>query len=317
MQRLTSADRERGAVAVVVAILMVALLGMAALAVDVGGLWAKRRQLQNGADAGALAIAQACAKGACGSTSATANSYASSNVNDGAATGTVLELTAGKVTVRTADTQQHWFARIWGSNDSNVHAQATAVWGGPNAGATFPLAFSVCEWNWQNGGPGGLDSTVQRKIVLTKTSTSNCVGPSGNVVPGGFGWVDPTSGTCTIASLVNGWITSSTGNTPPNGCNPSNFDALVGKTVLIPVFDNYTGTGNNASYHVYGYAAFRFTGYYFSGQYKNWPTSGVAGCSGSERCIAGYFTRYVDLNEVLTTDGGGPSLGLSIISLIK
>jgi hypothetical protein len=314
MQRLRD---ERGAVAVIVALLMVPVIGLAALAIDASAMWSKKQQLQNGADAGALAIAQNCAKGACGNASGTANSYASSNVNDGAATGIVLSPnpvlpTSGTVTVQTTDSQQHWFARIWGSNDSTIHARATAVWGGPHGGATFPLAFSICEWNWQTG---GLDSTTQHKIVLTKTSTSNCVGPSGNVVPGGFGWVDPSTGTCTTASIINGWLNSSTGNTPPSGCTPSDFNAVIGKTVLIPIFDNYTGTGNNASYHVYGYAAFKFTGYYFSGQYKNWPPPPLATCSGNERCIAGYFTRYVDLSEVLTTDGGGPQLGLSIISL--
>ncbi len=53
---------ERGAVSVLVAILMVVLLGFAALAVDIGVLYAERTQLRNGADAAAIAIAQKCAK---------------------------------------------------------------------------------------------------------------------------------------------------------------------------------------------------------------------------------------------------------------
>ena len=55
-------DRERGAVSVLIAILMVSLLGFTALAVDVGMLYAERTQLRNGADAAALAIAQKCAR---------------------------------------------------------------------------------------------------------------------------------------------------------------------------------------------------------------------------------------------------------------
>ena len=66
MQRLRK--DERGAVAIIVALVMVVLLGFAAIAVDISAMWAEKRQLQNGADAGALAIAQDCAKGACGST---------------------------------------------------------------------------------------------------------------------------------------------------------------------------------------------------------------------------------------------------------
>jgi len=51
--------REEGAVLVLVAILCVVLLGFAALAVDIGYLYVIRNELQNGADAGALAGAGA------------------------------------------------------------------------------------------------------------------------------------------------------------------------------------------------------------------------------------------------------------------
>jgi Flp pilus assembly protein TadG len=54
---------EKGAVAIIVAVLMVAVLGCAAIAVDVGAMYAEKAQIQNGADATALAIAGDCAKG--------------------------------------------------------------------------------------------------------------------------------------------------------------------------------------------------------------------------------------------------------------
>lgn len=65
LRRLRGRGAERGAVAVLVAILFGSgvLLGMGALVVDVGGMYAERAQLQNGADAGALAVATGCAKG--------------------------------------------------------------------------------------------------------------------------------------------------------------------------------------------------------------------------------------------------------------
>ncbi len=60
-----SPGRDNGAVSVLVAVLLGAgvLLGMGALVIDVGAIHAERRELQNGADAAALAIAQECAKG--------------------------------------------------------------------------------------------------------------------------------------------------------------------------------------------------------------------------------------------------------------
>jgi len=56
---------ERGAVSTIVAVLLMGgvVMGMLALTVDVGNAWAERRQLQNGADATALALASQCASG--------------------------------------------------------------------------------------------------------------------------------------------------------------------------------------------------------------------------------------------------------------
>lgn len=60
MRRLND---EQGGVAVFVAILLVVMFGMGALVLDVGHMYWERRQLQNGADAAALALAAQCAEG--------------------------------------------------------------------------------------------------------------------------------------------------------------------------------------------------------------------------------------------------------------
>src|ERR1035438_6105259 len=67
--RLLGRD-ERGAIGVLVAVLLGAgvLTGMGALVVDVGQLYQERAELQNGADAAALAVAKSCATGTCAPT---------------------------------------------------------------------------------------------------------------------------------------------------------------------------------------------------------------------------------------------------------
>ena len=55
--------REEGVVAVVAAICLVVLMGAIALTIDVGGLFYRRREMVNGADAAALAAAMECSKG--------------------------------------------------------------------------------------------------------------------------------------------------------------------------------------------------------------------------------------------------------------
>jgi Flp pilus assembly protein TadG len=90
LARLRGAEpRDEGAVALLAAVLFGfgVILGMAALTVDVGRLYAERRQLQNGADAAALAVAQDaarnCSSGSCAPASRAAF-YANANAKDGA-----------------------------------------------------------------------------------------------------------------------------------------------------------------------------------------------------------------------------------------
>jgi Flp pilus assembly protein TadG len=305
---------DQGAVAVIVAIVMTVLLAMAAVSIDATASWARQHQLQNGADAAALAIAQNCARNACGSPATTAQTYVNSNSYDSPALASVLGPSAGVVTVHATDPSfQHWFAPVLGpDHDSSViGAEATAKYGWPVSGTTLPITFSWCEWNTQTG---GLGSTTEHVINFTKKSVSVCTGPSGLSVPGGFGWVKTTTpGKCDTASMINQIIGSDTGNVPPNGCTNANFLALLNTVILIPIFDQYAESGANATYHVYGYAAFKFTGYYFNNTFK----SPSPPCSSPNRCLKGYFTRYVDLNEVLEIGTIGPQLGAAIVTLVK
>jgi Flp pilus assembly protein TadG len=81
---------DQGVIAIIVAICMVMLLGFATIVIDVGTLYAERRQLQNGADAAALGVAIDCAKAATcnggGTAMGTATPLANGNALDNATT---------------------------------------------------------------------------------------------------------------------------------------------------------------------------------------------------------------------------------------
>ncbi len=318
MQRV---ERERGAVSVMVALLIVALIGFTAIGIDVAATAADAQQLQNGADSAALAIGQDCAFGSCGIPSATAQTFAVANKNDGDVTATVLTSSlsraTGHVTVQAAGVTSHWFAPVLGIDQTAVTRRATVEWGAPAGGATAPLTFSECEWYAQTGtnplGPN--PPPTQLTVFLSKTSNAGgCNKPnSGNYVPGGFGFIDTIVGKCSAVTDDNNNASSSTGNTPPIGCSPADFQKLVasGASVLIPLFDNYGGTGTNAWYHISGYAAFKFTGYNFGGQYKTNP----APCAGNERCISGYFMQFVDASGGIVLDPNSTDFGALVIRL--
>jgi Flp pilus assembly protein TadG len=316
MQRLTPrrARRlrgERGAAAVLIALVLVPLLGFAAIAVDIGAVYAERARLQTAADAAALAVAQDCARGNCGDMQATASAMVAANDPDVATAPPVLSSSPLSVTVSGDKPTRHWFAPVLGIDSTQVRASATVAWGEPGAGtAVLPLTFSLCSFTAQTG---GLASTTSQTVYFTKTANDGCTGPSGNAVPGGFAYLDTTGGKCQAASARGGQSVSSTGNSVPSPCSTTDFSAWIGRTVLLPLYDQAGSTGSNAWYHVYAYAAFTLTGYSLGGQYKTSP----APCGGNDRCIAGYFTRFVDLSDRFTYTTDGPDTGASILRLIR
>jgi Flp pilus assembly protein TadG len=319
MQRLTDLFRrrlsdERGASAVVFALLLVPILGFAAIAVDVGALYAERARLQVAAYAAAIAVAQDCSRGNCGDMLATARAMVVANDGDASAAQPVLSSAPLSVTVTGSTPVQHWFAPVIGHDSTGVSATATVGWGGPSGGtAVLPLTFSWCEFAQQTG--GGLPSgSVVRTIYFTKTShTTGCTGPSHNIVPGGFAYLDTDAAKCAATTGLGGQWFSSTGNSVPSACSTADFSKWVGQTVLLPLFEESGATGSNAWYRIYGYAAFKLTGYSLGGQYDTSPKP----CNGNERCVSGYFTRFVELSDAWNYSPNAPQLGASILRLIR
>jgi Putative Flp pilus-assembly TadE/G-like len=174
---------ERGVVAVIVAILLGTgvLTGICALVIDVGQIYQERAELQNGADAAALAVAKSCALGAC--TPAVAGQLAdgnASNLTGGTegiglvcgsgslggcppstgsiadcppppATGTnFVDVHTSTLTASGSTLLPPVFARtLLGSSyqGTTVHACAQAEWGGPSTATADALTISACEWD--------------------------------------------------------------------------------------------------------------------------------------------------------------------------
>lgn len=182
-------DGGRGAIGVLVAILIGGgvLFGMAALVVDVGQIYQNRAELQNGADAAALAVAKSCAAGACTASTAFATTYADANASQltgGAANvnfvcGAQGNIAVGSGTCPVAATTNVCPANppsganyvdvetstlmpggstvlppvfaetlVGGSHaGSTVYACAQAEWGGPLTSGTVGFTISACTWD--------------------------------------------------------------------------------------------------------------------------------------------------------------------------
>jgi Flp pilus assembly protein TadG len=147
----SSMDSERGATAVLIAIALVALLGMLSLTADGGLLFLKFRGMRNANDAAALAAAQSCGKDeGQGAADSQANLLATSNVADAIPTQAAVyspscDAPAGNVTVFYEGQQPLFLSQVIGvDSPKTVRAQATASWGGAGAAVNvLPLMLSL------------------------------------------------------------------------------------------------------------------------------------------------------------------------------
>jgi hypothetical protein len=297
---------------------MVALCGFAALSLDVGALYAERTQLQNGADAAALAVAQDCADGSCVDTAATARSFANVNANDGAANVSVPTVTANSVSVAVSTRERGGsgslalaFAPVLGIDSKTVGATASAAWGSPRTGtAAIGMTFAPCVFK--------LDGAVQVISMHGDVGGVSCssTSPSGKVLPGGFGWLKDTGGNCraTVTAGTAATVSGSTGVSLPPGCEAL-LTSMGGETILLPVYSDLGGTGASAYYQIRGWAAFKLLGWNFPGLSYHNQTYAGAHCKGACKGIIGQFISFVSLDDTFTL--GGPSLGTSVVTLTK
>lgn len=306
MQRLSD---DRGAVAVIVALLMVPLLGFAAISIDIAATHAEKQQLQTGADAAALAIAQDCSRDefSCSTPQNTAQHFATANSHSD---GTVAHArkTGQRVRVSNEAVREHWFAPVLGIDSTKVHASATAGWGFVSGGTSLPFIFSHCEFLKQTN-DGTVSDTTKYQLRDSKNSNSDCQSKptSGNFVPGGFGWITPDSGICGATARIGEEVKTDPGANVPNACK-TELPKMLNQTIVLPLFENYRGNGNNGWYQVHGYFAFTMTGYSFPGN-----TSGLVSC---DRCIEGYLTKYVDQSGDFEHSPTAPDLGASVVELL-
>lgn len=321
---------EEGLSLVLVAVTLVTLIGMVAFAVDVGAIYSERRELQSGATAAVLAIAEDCGVGLpcdSGSAMATAEDYADANATDLAASIHTLDLDTNAQTVSViAQTESPsgstifapFFAQVIGFSGGTVGASASAAWGFPRSGTTFPLIISDCEWDQiEDDDEDDSNNPIVVIYFHDGNTAEECNAQAGQdmdgdgVLAGGFGWLDTGGDDCIAEVVVDEWVYEDPGASASSGCTPEALETmLLDQDVLIPYFNDAQGLGANGQYLVSGLGPFHVTGYNFGGQYKA-PSAATAPCTGDERCVAGYVTNATITNG----DLGGEDRGALIVKL--
>jgi Flp pilus assembly protein TadG len=150
----------RGQVMIIFALATFVLVGMMALAVDVGFLMAERRQVQSAADAAALAAAQSALDNDLAGMTAAAQSYATENAGNGA-TVTVNPNAAGPGTAEryvevivTIDVQRFFLGAVYQGDWSTTASAMAAVEGIDGNYALITLDESAIPGIYLNGNTG-------------------------------------------------------------------------------------------------------------------------------------------------------------------
>jgi Flp pilus assembly protein TadG len=291
---------EDGAVAVLVAIILVIMVGTAAFVVDIGNLMWERRMLQNSADAAALASAQSLVDGD-GEDAAygVARDYADANNGRGAHVlrpvdadpGFVVDANSVTVTARTGSYEDQgslnsFLARVLGVDSYASRASATASWGRITRGRTIPIAFCERAWNhyagWDDDGdfmPSGPPAHILKfgnPPSGTLPAEDTCTNPSYDPYPGGFGFLERDD-ECMAVTDDGQWYKGSNGQNPHQPHSPCHVTELYqllrliidgeeptapDSEVLIPIFDAYRGSGSSGEFRIVGFGAFKLEGYY-------------------------------------------------------
>jgi Flp pilus assembly protein TadG len=328
-------DNEKGAAGVLVAVMMLVLIGVGAIAVDVGQIYAERAELQNAADSAALAGAQICSEST-GCTQADADalalSMANQNSKDGRSNVRFVDLSVpGQVTVSTSTVngsdESGFLSRLFSSALNtpavSVGATATAVWENTGAAGVFPLVFDQCQI-------GTAYAPADTTVLFNQHGKSPCVGsPSGHHIPGGFGWLDET-GSCDAAADSDGWVGSNTGTSKtPASCTPtldawrSAIDHSQGQyaTAYLPIFDDGDKGGSHGRFHLIGVAEIELHGWSFVkdedglSSPRSDPACEAFFKKGTDRGICGQFQRFIPWADRFLDPG--PYFENSVVRLIQ
>lgn len=212
-----------------------------------------------------------------------------------------------------------------GYRGSQVAACARVAFGSPSTAAGFAVTLSTCEWNtmtaggtsyWSQPGAALPPASAEKPIYLHNTTgASTCpAGPSGWDAPGGFGWLDDPTATCTATVSAGATYGGNTGASASNPCQTALHNAYTSRQqILMPVYDGISASGTNTTYHLAGFSAFVLTGWWLPGtNTKSW-LSGRNLCTGSNKCLYGYFTT--DLLPATTPLSLGTNYGMTAIHL--
>lgn len=280
---------ESGVSLPLMALSMVAIIGMLSLVVDLGNGWRTRRALIPATDAAALAAAQDYVNGDDGC-ALTAGNYLTQNAAGAALVSCVpfeYNPDQGQVTVTATDNVDTWFAGVIGRGDYPTQSVTTAVWGTPlTVTGLRPIGLCIegsTELQEVVDNPPATETLI--RIEYDKDQPNDCGGGS---IPGNWGTIDFDGGSNSNSDTKD-WVRDgypgqvSFSNHPVTDCSgePHCYEGDTGALAglnnelqtlensgiyfTLPVFNFVEGNGANAEFHLMGVIRVRLIDYKVNG----------------------------------------------------
>jgi Flp pilus assembly protein TadG len=305
---------ERGQAFVVMTLSLAMIIGMAALALDVGHWFRDKRRLQGTSDAAALAGAQQLPDNPSGARTMALN-YA--NMNGGDVAGADITVSSqyqanDTITVNGRRNDSGMFTGLFGITNVNITSHSKVRVGPPADVLHVAPMVVFC-------GHSLIQNCNNDHAPTFNVPTDLNFDPMG--APGAFGMLNldgesGTIGTSTEATWISqgfdkylglGKYKSDPGAKFSGQPVQSALTSRLNTTLLFPVFKTLTGTGQNAQYDIIGWIGFYLTGF---------------DVHGNGAVLHGYFTQYIAqgiLSQHAPGSGGVPSsfFGVRSIQLVE
>jgi hypothetical protein len=302
----------RGQTLVITVVFLTTLLGMSALAIDVGSWYKQKRDLQATADAAALAGAQALPEST-DDAKALAIRYAASNggsLDDSGINFSSQITSHDTINVRLTKDAPGFFSKVFGIDSVSVGAHASAR--ADNINAALHVAPITVNWKHPMLACHPLPCPDATEIDLADLHK-----PGSGDAAGAFGLIDlmQDDNGSVGASTLGQWITQGFDEYMPLGgyySVPSAkfnsvevrdaMDVSIGQELLFPVYNSITGPGSTAVYNIIGWVGFHVTGF---------------DPSGSNGKVYGWFTRRIAEGIQVSPGDTDPDYGVRAVQLVN
>lgn len=302
MKKICCWRSEKGAVGVIVAVVIVILLSVMAPVIDIGQAYQLKRELQTSTDAAALAAAYDLARGDSQAIAlSTAEDYAQKNARGTYDSLDVTFPTSNTVRVEARQSQATFFAKLFGISTVQVAAASTA---GGDLATTVNSGVVPIIVPYQS---------ITDHVGSENATTFNLAGET-NSPQQGFFWLVNFSSQGAGTPEYEEWIKNgypypvTVGNTANGeGMKAALKEALEVRMaenpkLILPLYDYTEATGGSKTYHIVGFAEFVITGFDLTGSPKTitgYFTTGdvVDGVSGGEQTPRDYGIVVVRLTQ--------------------